>query len=647
MNLLWLIPALPLFGAIFNALIGRKLPRPVVALVAVGSITAAFVVGLVAVMTLTSLPADARVIHQTLYSWISAGKFSVDASLMLDPLSAVMILVVSGVGALIHLYSVGYMAEDEGFARFFTYLNLFAFSMLLLVLADNYLLLYVGWELVGLCSYLLIGFWFTRDAARTAAVKAFVTNRVGDLGFALGIILMWTALGTLNYTDVFAKAPQVFQAGAPIVTAITLLLFVGATGKSAQIPLYVWLPDAMEGPTPVSALIHAATMVTAGVYMVARSHVLFSLAPISLEIVMIIGALTAFFAATIALVQTDLKRLLAYSTISQLGYMFVGLGVGAFGAGIAHLMTHAFFKALLFLGAGSVMHAMSNIIDMRRLGGLRRIMPATFVTFFIGSLALAGFPGLSGFFSKDEILTSAFASGNYFAWALALLTAGLTAFYIFRGVFMTFFGAPRWQANGHGVSETQHGSESHDAHAIHPHESPSVMTLPLMLLAVLSAIGGYVVLPAVLGANWFSQFLEPVFGANEATVAPNTEWLLISLSTLASVLGIFFAYWFYIRDTSIPVFFGQAYHGFYNLLVNKYYIDQIYDTLFARSGRWLANIFWQVVDKGIIDGAAEGLGNLFRNIGRGLRGLETGYARRYALAMLIGIVIVIGVLVIR
>lgn len=626
--LIWLIPALPLAGALFNALVGRRLPRPVVSIVAVGSITASFIFAVTAFAMLLNVPSDARVIHQSVYSWIKVGAFDVGVGFLLDPLSAVMILVVSGVGALIHLYSVGYMSDDPGYSRFFTYMNLFAFSMLLLVLADNYLLLYVGWELVGLCSYLLIGFWFTRDAARSAAVKAFVTNRVGDFGFALGVILIWTMLGTLDYAGVFAKAPQVFAVGAPVVTAITLLLFLGATGKSAQIPLYVWLPDAMEGPTPVSALIHAATMVTAGVYMVARSHVLFELAPISMQIVGLIGGITAIFAATIALVQTDLKRLLAYSTISQLGYMFLAAGVGAFGAGIFHLMTHAFFKALLFLGAGSVMHAMGNVIDMRRLGGLRGPMRATYITFLAGALALSGIPLLSGFFSKDEILSGAFASRNYGLWVLGLVTAALTAFYIFRGVFLTFHGEQR-------------------DHSLHPHESPPVMTVPLFALGVLALVGGYVGLPSVLGANWFGQFLEPVFGRGGQEIAPSVEWMLLIVSSLAALSGLVTAYWFYVRNPSIPVSLGAYYPTLYKLLMHKYYIDELYDALIARPGRRTAEMLWQIGDGKIIDAGANGLARLIAQLGSALRRMESGYARRYALAMLFGVVVVIVVLVVR
>ncbi len=627
-QLIWLIVAIPLGGAIFNALIGRKLTRPVVAIVAVGAILAAFGLSVAAFAALLAVPPESRVIHQAMYSWIKVGTFEVNVGFLLDPLSAIMILVVTGVGLLIHFYSVGYMADDEGYARFFTYMNLFVFSMLLLVLADNYLLLYAGWELVGLCSYLLIGFWFTRDAARSAAVKAFVTNRVGDFGFALGVILIWTVLGSLNYTEVFAKAPHVLAVGAPVMTAITLLLFLGATGKSAQIPLFVWLPDAMEGPTPVSALIHAATMVTAGVYMVARSHVLFDLAPVSLQIVGIVGGLTAFFAATVAVVQTDLKRLLAYSTISQLGYMFLALGVGAFGAGIFHLMTHAFFKALLFLGAGSVMHAMSNVVDMRRLGGLSKKMKVTYFTFLAGALALAGIPLLSGFFSKDEILANAFQSGNYGLWTLGLLTAGLTAFYIFRGFFLTFHGDLR-------------------DHTLHPHESPPSMTLPLVALAILAIFGGYVGLPTVLGANWFGQFVAPVFGESGKEIAPSLEWALIGLSTAAALIGISMAYWFYVRSPALPVTIGSYYQGIYNLLVNKYYVDDLYDTLFARTGRSIAGIFWRVGDKQIIDGTAEGLARAFGGFGGRLRRLESGNLRRYSLAMLVGVVILIAAIAIR
>ncbi|MGE5262869.1 MAG: NADH-quinone oxidoreductase subunit L, partial [Acidobacteriota bacterium] len=414
---LWLVPALPLAGAVINAIFSRKMPRWLVGTIAVGAVGLSFLIALFEFFAMQGA-GDHPIFNVPLYSWIPVGDFKIDIAFLLDPLSALMLLVVTGVGFLIHVYSTGYMAEDENYGRFFTYLNLFVFSMLMLVLGNNYLVMYVGWELVGLCSFLLISFWFTKPSAAAAGKKAFVTTRIGDFGFGLGVILIFVTFGTLNFAEVFEKAPHLFQAGAPVVTAITLLLFMGAAGKSAQLPLYVWLPDAMEGPTPVSALIHAATMVTAGVYMVARSHVLYSLAPFSSEVVATVGAVTALFAATIALVQMDLKRVLAYSTISQLGYMFLGVGVAAYGAGVFHLMTHAFFKALLFLAAGSVMHAMSGVIDMRMLGGLRKKMPWTYITFFAAALAISGFPLFSGFFSKDEILAQAFESGHTVLWAI-------------------------------------------------------------------------------------------------------------------------------------------------------------------------------------------------------------------------------------
>ncbi len=655
---LWLIPAFPLLGAIFNALVGRMLPKIVVTIVAVVSVVAAFILSLNVFLNLIALAPDARLVHETLYNWVAVGRFSVDIGFWLDPLSAIMLLVITGVGSLIHIYAVGYMEHDKGYARFFTAMNLFVFAMLILVLADNYLVMFLGWEGVGVCSYLLVGFFFDRDniavgtdekflSPRSSATKAFVVNRIGDFGFTLGIILMFWTFGTLSFDGVFQKAPQLFTVGAPVVTIMTLLLFLGATGKSAQIPLFVWLPDAMAGPTPVSALIHAATMVTAGVYMVARSHVLYELAPTTLAIVAIIGVLTAFIAATIALVQNDLKRVLAYSTISQLGYMFFALGVGAFSAGIFHLMTHAFFKALLFLGAGAVMHAMDDMLDMRRLGGLRKLMPITFWTFFIAALALSGFPLLSGFFSKDEILSSGFTSQQYVLWVVGLVTALLTAFYIFRAVILTFGGKPRWKegelVNAHSENEhTEHG-----AHGLHPHDPKPVMWIPLIILAVLAAIGGYVGLPAVLGVNQFAAFLDPVFHQQAVEISPTLEWTLIVISSLAGILGILFALWFYVRNTKIPAQLVRYYPGLYAVLSHKYWIDQLYDYAIARPGRWLANAFWLDIDGRVINGIADGLGNGFRNIGQGLRWLEGGYARVYALAMLIGIVLVIAVVLIH
>ncbi len=638
-NYLWLVPALPLAGAAVNAIFSRKLSRRWVSAIAVGAVGLAFVVAVLEFLALQGA-GDHSSVDTLVYSWIPVGTFRVDIAFLLDPLSALMLLVVTGVGFLIHVYSMGYMADDENYGRFFTYLNLFVFSMLMLVLGDNYLVMYVGWELVGLCSYLLISFWFTRPSAAAAGKKAFITTRIGDFGFGLGVLLIFSTFGSLSFADVFAKAPQMFQAGAPVITAITLLLFMGAAGKSAQIPLYVWLPDAMEGPTPVSALIHAATMVTAGVYMVARSHVLFTLAPFSSEVVATVGALTALFAASIALVQMDLKRVLAYSTISQLGYMFLGVGVAAYGAGVFHLMTHAFFKALLFLAAGSVMHAMGGVIDMRQLGALRKKMPWTYVTFLAAALAISGFPLFSGFFSKDEILAQAFETGHTLLWAIGLLTAGMTAFYIFRAFFLTFHTEPRWpkEAAGHG---------SHGGHAAGPHESPSVMTVPLAILAVLSVIAGFVGMPKVLGPNLLEGYFEPLFGVAGAAVPAGTEWMLIGASVVAGLAGIGSAYWMYIARPEIPVNLAKQFNGVYTLLWNKYYVDEFYSAVFVEPGRRLAMFLWQVVDVQIIDGFANGLGRATAAFSRVLRDMQTGYARAYALVMLAGTVLVIGWLILK
>ncbi len=656
--MLWLIPALPLVGAIINGAIGKRLPRAMSAWLAVLMVTASFGVSVLAVLNLVALPEDARVIHETLYQWVGVGSFSANVAFWLDPLSAVMILVVTGVGALIHIYSVGYMAHEEDYARFFAAMNLFAFAMLTLVLADNYLLMYLGWEGVGVCSYLLIGFWFNRDSVavgtdekflspRSSATKAFVVNRIGDFGFMLGVILMFWTFGSLAFEDVFQGAETMFQVGAPVITIMTLLLFMGATGKSAQVPLYIWLPDAMAGPTPVSALIHAATMVTAGVYMVARSHVLYELAPTTLAVVAVIGTLTAFIAATIALVQNDLKRVLAFSTVSQLGYMFFALGVSAFSAGIFHLMTHAFFKALLFLAAGAVMHAMNEMIDMRRLGGLRKYMPITFATFLVGALALSGFPLFSGFFSKDEILAKGFAHGEVGLWAVSVVTALMTAFYTFRAVILTFGGKPRWKEGEIVTAQDEDEHSGHGARGLHPHEAPPVMWVPLAVLAVLAAFGGFIGLPHVLGTNYFDQFLEPVFQQPHVEISETLEWTLIAISTAAALVGMFIAFRFYRGSSTAPARLTSYYPWLYNLWVNKYWVDQFYDFAVARPGRWLANAFWVDVDGRIINGIADGLGRTFKNVGQSLRSLHAGYMRGYALAMLIGIVVVIAIVVMR
>ncbi|MFQ6672439.1 MAG: NADH-quinone oxidoreductase subunit L, partial [Candidatus Tectimicrobiota bacterium] len=481
----WLIVLFPALGVIINGFFARWVGRRGVSWIGPGVVGLAFVVACKALLDLRALPVEARLVEEVLYTWIGSGRFVIEMALQIDPLSAVMMLVVSGVGFLIHVYSVGYMHDDPGYTRYFTYLNLFTLSMLLLVSANNFLLMFIGWEAVGLCSYLLIGFWFEKKSAADAGLKAFLVNRIGDFGFLIGLMLIFVTFGTLDYTEVFHAAPTTLALGGATATLITLLLFVGATGKSAQIPLYVWLPDAMEGPTPVSALIHAATMVTAGVYMVARSSALYVMAPFSLAVVATVGVATALFAATIGLVQNDIKRVLAYSTISQLGYMFAAAGVGAFGAAIFHLMTHAFFKALLFLGAGSVIHALNGEDDIQKMGALRPHMPVTYVTFLVASLAIAGVFPFAGFFSKDEILFSAFARGNYLIWAVAVFTAFLTAFYMFRLHFLTFHGRSRVDREV----------------AKHLHESPRVMTLPLAALAVLSTIGGFIGIPIVYGAN--------------------------------------------------------------------------------------------------------------------------------------------------
>src|SRR5262245_58046914 len=522
--LLWIIPALPLAAVMLNLLIGDRLGKRGTAVLACGSVLVAFGFAVRAVLHLAGLPEAERHVVEFAWTWMRVGDFSADVSFLLDPLSSVMVLVVTGVGSLIHVYATGYMSHDPSFRRFFLYLNLFMFAMLTLVLADNYLLLFVGWEGVGLCSYLLIGFWYERPSAAEAGKKAFIVNRIGDFGFMLGAFMLIASTGSLSFDRVFATAPHVFAAGGAAITLATLLMFLGATGKSAQIPLFTWLPDAMEGPTPVSALIHAATMVTAGVYMVARSHVLFQLSPVTMEVVAVIGAATALMAATIGLAQNDIKRVLAYSTVSQLGYMFMACGVGAFGAGIFHLMTHAFFKALLFLGAGSVIHALSGEQDMRKMGGLANRLPWTHATMVVATLAIAGVPFFSGFFSKDEILSRAFASGHVGVWIAGLLGALLTAFYMTRLYVLTFRGPSRL------THEAEH----------HLHESPPSMIAPLVILAVLSFAGGYVGMPFQEGGHALERWLRPSLetagtGAAAHELSHVTEWALLLVSVLVAL----------------------------------------------------------------------------------------------------------------
>src|SRR5271157_970607 len=654
---IWLIPAFPAVGFLINGFLGKKLPKAVVSWVACLALFASFVVSVTILFQFFQLPPEERIFERDIFNWITAGEFNATVGFRIDPLSIIMCLVVTGVGFLIHVYSVGYMHDDEGYPRYFTYLNLFVFMMLILVTANNILLMFVGWEGVGLCSYLLLGFWFRKDSASNAGKKAFIVNRIGDYGFLLGIFTLFVTLGaqgvwTLNYGEIQKNAHLL---GASAATLITLLFFIGATGKSAQLPLYVWLPDAMEGPTPVSSLIHAATMVTAGVYMIARLNFLYVMAPTTMFIVALVGLLTALFAATIGCAQYDIKRVLAYSTVSQLGYMFVGVGVGAFSAGIFHLMTHAFFKGLLFLGAGSVMHAMSGELDMRKMGGLRKKIPITFWTFLIACIAIAGIFPLSGFFSKDEILGKAYLSQGALFWIIGAVTAGLTAFYMFRMLFRTFFGECR------ASEEVKH----------HIHESPKVMTIPLMILAVLSVIGGYVGVPHILGgANRIEQFLEPVFGgagehAVEAahtggwniiskafasaggTEEASVEMTLMVLSVVIAFIGIYIAYRLYIKNPALPKSFVTRFSGLHRAVYNKYFVDEIYGVVFVRGLLGLGTVMKNFFDEIVIDGSINSVAAILRWCGSLLRLLQAGYVQGYAFAMIVGAIIVIGYLVVR
>jgi len=634
---LWLIPALPLAGFLFNLFLGPRLPRKLVGVVACGVVGAAFLVAASGFVALLGRPPADRTVVDTVWSWITVGDFHVDVSFLLDPLSCLMALVVTGVGFLIHVYSTGYMSDDEGYKRYFLYLNLFTFSMLTLVLGSNFLVMFVGWEGVGLCSYLLIGFWYTKQSATDAGKKAFIVNRIGDFGFLLGMMFLFWTTGSLDYKQVFAAAPMALPYNTFAPACACLFLFLGAVGKSAQIPLYVWLPDAMEGPTPVSALIHAATMVTAGVYMVARCHVLFELSPLAMEVVAVTGAATALFAASIGLVQTDIKRVLAYSTVSQLGYMFLACGVGAFTAGIFHLMTHAFFKGLLFLGAGSVIHGMSGEQDIRKMGGLREKMPITFWTFAVACCAIAGVPLFSGFFSKDAILFHAFTNpeGHPALWAMGLGGAILTAFYMFRLLFLTFFGACR--------------SDHHTAE--HVHESPPSMTIPLLVLAVLSVVGGYVGLPE--GWAWgdrFSEFLAPVLShpaAGRAAEESSLEGPLMLCSVVAAFSGIALAYLFYLRSPAMPENLARRFRAVYETLLNKYWVDEIYGATVVAGTIALANGFWKLVDVLVIDGIVNGVGNFVRAQSAIWRRIQTGNVQHYALTFLVGVIVVVGYFLFR
>ena len=722
--MLLLIPLLPFFGFLVNAFLGRRLPKSVSGGVACLAIIGSFVVSVVSVVNIVSH--DALFAEATAFNWMASGDLQIPLRLRLDHLSSLMILVVTGIGSLIHIYSTGYMHEesDGEYARYFSYLNLFAAFMLVLVLGANFPVMFVGWEGVGLCSYLLIGFWFKKKSAADAGKKAFIVNRIGDFGFILGMLLIFTTFGTLDFQEVAAaaaqRAPEV--AGWGVLTIASLLLFVGATGKSAQIPLYVWLPDAMEGPTPVSALIHAATMVTAGVYMIGRNAVLFDHAPTTLAIVAAVGVATALMAGTIGLVQNDIKRVLAYSTVSQLGYMFLAMGVGAYAAGIFHLYTHAFFKALLFLGSGAVIHALAGEQDLRNMGGLKKYLPITYWTFLIGALAIAGFPFLSGFFSKDEILfrtyTAEATPGHTLLWVIGVITSLLTATYMFRLVFLAFHGERRHDApaapahaeeeepvahaggHGHGHDLPAHApdlpakagshaplpstvasgfsrkDDAHDhghgghGHGHDPHEAPWSMALPLILLAVGSIFAGYVGVPHALGgSNRIESFLEPSFEAHGAPPAVTaaaeapaaepaaageahaaethadvgTERLLMGISVGVAVAGIFIAMYFWLRNRSAADRMAQSFGGVYRLLLDKYRIDELYDTVFVQPIKLLSTVgLWRGVDAGLIDGAVNGVGAMISGSSSVLRRIQTGSVRTYAFGLFAGAVAILG-----
>ncbi len=653
---LYLIPLFPLIGFLINGLVGKRIGKPMVSMIGCLSVGSAFLVSLLSFNELLQLDPHQRQLVNHLWTWMSVGAFKVEVNFLLDQLSGVMILVVTGVGFLIHIYSTGYMHEYESYWRYFAYLNMFVFFMCCLVLGANYLVMFVGWEGVGLASYLLIGFWYKGMENAEAGKKAFIVNRIGDFGFALGMFLMFWTFGSLSYLEVFPKALHLFEQGhlllnAPVVVAICLLLFVGATGKSAQIPLYVWLPDAMAGPTPVSALIHAATMVTAGVYMVARSNILYTLAPTASLVVALVAAATALFAATIGILQNDIKKVLAYSTVSQLGYMFIGVGVTAYWAGIFHLMTHAFFKACLFLCSGSVIHAMGGDQDMRNMGGLAKKMPITYVTMLLATLAIAGLPPLAGFFSKDEILWKAFTYPYFptmgkIIWFMGTLGAGITAFYMFRLIFMTFHGDFR------GTPEQAH----------HLHESPPSMTVPLIILAALSVVGGWIGIPHLIGhalnhhapvPNLFETFLEPVFEHSEHIVSTKgmihhypawLEWSLMGLSVAVALGGIAMAFHIYIRRFhELPARLAKQYAIHYKLVYNKYYVDEIYYYIFVLPIYYLSVFLWKVVDVLCIDKiGVNGPGWLVRRVSAGTSLIHDGYMQTYGAYMLLGLVAILA-----
>ena len=631
-NYIWLIPVLPLAGFIINGVGRNTLSKGIIALLGCLLVLVSFGISVSLFLEVKSTGAP---INVTLFQWFAVGDLKLPFAFLVDQLSAIMLLIITGVGFLIHLYSVGYMKDDPGFGKFFAYLNLFVFFMLLLVLGSNYLVMFIGWEGVGLCSYLLIGFWYTNPDYADAAKKAFIMNRIGDLGFILGIFTLITVFGSANFADIFPKAGTGQYVSAPY-TLITILLFIGAVGKSAQLPLFTWLPDAMAGPTPVSALIHAATMVTAGVYMIARSNILFTLAPVTMHVVAIVGLLTAVVAALIALTQTDIKKVLAYSTVSQLGYMFLGLGVGAYTGAFFHVLTHAFFKALLFLGAGSVIHAMSGEQDMRKMGGLKGKLKVTFMTMLIGTLAISGIPPFAGFFSKDEILSHVFTQSPAM-WIIGVITAMFTSFYMFRMLYLTFFGKFR------GTHEQEH----------HVHESPANMTIPLIVLAALSLLGGFINVPEALGGNsGLAHFLAPVFQRSTAmmpaeTSAGNSELILMIVSVAGAVNAWVYAYTKYVRNAHVPVSDTEERPALANLSYHKFYFDEIYDALIRKPLDALSGFFYNVVEKLGIDGIVNGFGKGAIDASKGLRLLQTGNVGFYIFMMVLGIISILLCIVVK
>lgn len=629
-DLIWLIPLIPLLGFIINGLGQHTFSKGVLGFLGNAAVLVSFVLSCLVfaeVWQARQAGGDGTFM-MTLFEWIQVDNFSVNFSFLVDPLSALMLLIITGIGFLIHLYSFSYMHHDEGFGKFFAYLNLFIFFMLLLVLGSNYLIMFIGWEGVGLCSYLLIGFWYKNSSYAKAAKKAFVMNRIGDLGFLIAVFAIIATFGTLEYNSVFDQAAQ-FPIGDATLVLITILLFIAATGKSAQIPLFTWLPDAMAGPTPVSALIHAATMVTAGIYMIVRSNILFTLSPVTMQIIAGIGIATALVAAFIAITQHDIKKVLAYSTVSQLGYMFLGLGVGAFTGAFFHVLTHAFFKALLFLGAGSVIHAMQDEQDMRKMGGLKNYMPITYATMLIGTIAIAGIPPFSGFFSKDEILAFAFEASPLL-WGLGFIGALCTAFYMFRLVFMTFFGPFR-------------GTESQKHHL---HESSATMTVPLIILAILSIVGGALNLPEALGGgHWLAHFLSPIFAYSNEKVSPahldhSTEYILMSASAIAALVMAVVAYNKYANKSQTAEEETSS-TGIYNLSYRKLYVDELYATIITKPIQRLSIFLHSVVDKTVIDGLIKAITGGVVASGKGLRQLQSGYVGFYILMMVMGVVAIL------